>query len=67
MVWKQDGGAIPWVMYCVCKMFFFLKSPTVPYGNSGCSGGSQEMAILYVIDNDGIATEKSYPYTENVS
>ena len=31
-----------------------------------CSGGSQEASILFVIDNDGIATEKSYPYIENV-
>lgn len=32
----------------------------------GCSGGSREIAILYVIDKNGIDTEYSYPYNEYV-
>ncbi|KAK7605317.1 hypothetical protein V9T40_007175, partial [Parthenolecanium corni] len=33
-----------------------------PYGNNGCSGGSQELAFLYIDFNKGIDTEQSYPY-----
>lgn len=43
-----------------------LHTSVVIYGNKGCSGGSREVAILYVVDNNGIDTSKSYPYIESV-
>lgn len=40
---------------------------SVPYGNYGCRGGNMYNAFQYIVSNDGIDCEDSYPYMEYVS
>lgn len=32
------------------------------YGNAGCNGGHMIYSFRYIMDNDGICKEHSYPY-----
>ena len=43
-----------------------LCLPVVPYGNHGCQGGNVHNVYNYVVDNQGIDTEASYPYKGKV-
>ena len=38
-----------------------------PYGNRGCYGGYMGYAFEYIEANDGIDSEKCYPYSGKVS
>jgi len=42
-------------------------SHPVPEGNNGCYGGNMYNSFMYIIFNDGVDKELSYPYENTVS
>ena len=40
---------------------------TVPYGNHGCKGGNMPAVYRYVIANEGVDTQNSYPFRGKVN
>ena len=47
-------------------MIKLIMHHSVIYGNRGCSGGSREIAITYIVDN-GLDTTNYYPYIATVT
>lgn len=44
------------------SVMFFI----VPYGNHGCKGGNMYVAFKYIVANEGVDTESSYPFVGKV-
>ena len=55
--------------YHVCRVYLETCVPihAVSYGNHGCHGGNMYNTFQYIIANDGINTEASYPFKDKVS
>ena len=41
-------------------------SRSVSYGNYGCQGGNMQNTYLYIVANEGVASEATYPFKAKV-
>ena len=49
-----------------CALFHCFSYISVSYGNHGCQGGNMHNTYLYIISNEGVAREQSYPFKAKV-
>ena len=54
------------LIYPPSTILLFPQCHTVSYGNHGCHGGNMYNTFQYIIANEGITTEVSYPFIAKV-
>ena len=53
-------------MYHICDDFAYFILSSVSYGNHGCNGGNMYNAYKYIVANNGVDTQSSYPFQGRV-